>query len=67
MNQGEDSSLKQNQGAEQLDVDVSGINLTEEEKSWLSSKDLKTKNIQELTGLAVKLKIEMRRGSDVRT
>ncbi|MBN8535687.1 MAG: transcription termination factor Rho [Deltaproteobacteria bacterium] len=58
MNQGEDSSLKQNQGAEQLDVDVSGINLTEEEKSWLSSKDLKTKNIQELTGLAVKLKIE---------
>lgn len=58
MNQGEDSSLKPNQGAEQLDVDVSGINLTEEEKSWLSSKDLKTKNIQELTGLAVKLKIE---------
>ena len=55
-NPGEDLNLKQN--PETGDIDVSDINLTEEEKSWLSSKDLKTKNIQELTGLAVKLKIE---------
>ncbi|MCB0370517.1 MAG: transcription termination factor Rho, partial [Bdellovibrionales bacterium] len=52
----EDTAGKQ--AAEQAEVDVSDINLTEEEKSWLSSKDLKTKNIQELTGLAMKLKIE---------
>jgi transcription termination factor Rho len=56
-NPGDDSSIK-NAITEQSDVDVSDINLTEEEKSWLSSKDLKTKNIQELTGLAMKLKIE---------
>jgi len=42
----------------QGDVDLSDIQLTAEEKSWLSSKDLKTKNIQELTALAVKMKIE---------
>lgn len=40
------------------DVDLSDIQLTAEEKSWLSSKDLKVKNIQELTGLAIKMKIE---------
>ncbi|NUM57547.1 MAG: transcription termination factor Rho [Bdellovibrionaceae bacterium] len=55
-NPAEDLNLKQN--PETGEIDVSDINLTEEEKSWLSSKDLKTKNIQELTGLAVKLKIE---------
>lgn len=53
----DDVALK-NQGLEHADVDITGINLTDEEKSWLSSKDLKTKNIQELTGLALKLKIE---------
>jgi transcription termination factor Rho len=41
-----------------VDVDLSDIQLTDEEKSWLSSKGLKTKNIQELTGLAAKMKIE---------
>tara|TARA_B110001454_G_scaffold219198_1_gene251454 strand:- start:21289 stop:23202 length:1914 start_codon:yes stop_codon:yes gene_type:complete len=53
----EDIHLK-NQGLDGAEVDITGINLTDEEKSWLSSKDLKTKNIQELTGLALKLKIE---------
>ncbi len=51
----------QEQGAQDtshVDVDLSDILLTDEEKSWLSSKDLKTKNIQELTALAVKMKIE---------
>lgn len=40
------------------EADLADIQLTDEEKSWLSSKDLKTKNIQELTDLAFKLKIE---------
>lgn len=40
------------------DIDLADINLTEEEKSWLNSKDLKSKNIQILTDLASKLKIE---------
>ncbi len=40
------------------EIDLSDINLTEEEKSWLSSKDLKSKNITQLAELAVKLKIE---------
>lgn len=40
------------------DIDIADIKLTDEEKSWLSSKDLKTKNITELTELALKLKIE---------
>lgn len=53
----DDINLK-NQGLDGTEVDITGINLTDEEKSWLSSKDLKTKNIQELTGLALKLKIE---------
>lgn len=56
-NPGDENAIKQS-AVEQSEVDVSDINLTEEEKSWLSSKDLKTKNIQELTGLAMKLKIE---------
>ncbi|MBT4760267.1 MAG: transcription termination factor Rho, partial [Bdellovibrionaceae bacterium] len=40
------------------DVDLSDINLTDEEQKDLHSKGLKTRNIQELTTLAQKLKIE---------
>ncbi len=40
------------------EIDLSDINLTDEEKSWLSSKDLKSKNITQLSDVAVKLKIE---------
>ncbi len=40
------------------EIDLADINLNEEEKSWLNSKDLKSKNIQVLTDLASKLKIE---------
>ncbi len=40
------------------EIDLADINLSEEEKSWLNSKDLKSKNIQVLTDLASKLKIE---------
>lgn len=40
------------------DIDFTDINLTDEEKSWFNSKDLKSKNIQALTDLASKLKIE---------
>lgn len=54
----EDIQLKNGISPDGAEVDITGINLTDEEKSWLSSKDLKTKNIQELTGLAIKLKIE---------
>ncbi len=39
-------------------VDLSDINLTEEEKRDLSSKHLKSKDIRDLTQLALKLKIE---------
>ncbi|MEQ1723495.1 MAG: transcription termination factor Rho [Pseudobdellovibrio sp.] len=39
-------------------MDLADINLNEEEKSWLNSKDLKSKNIQILTDLATKLRIE---------
>lgn len=52
-----DSGLPPIQTAE-VDVDLSQINLTDEEKSWLSSKDLKSKNIGQLNELAIKLKIE---------
>ncbi|MES3037801.1 MAG: transcription termination factor Rho [Bdellovibrionota bacterium] len=37
---------------------MADIQLSEEEKSWLSSKDLKSKSITQLTELALKLKIE---------
>ena len=47
-----------NQPAQTQDVDLADIQLTDEEKSWLSSKDLKSKNITQLTELATKLKIE---------
>lgn len=46
------------QASNEPEVDLADINLTDEEKTWLSSKDLKTKNIQQLTELALKLKIE---------
>ncbi len=46
------------QGAPEVEIDLADINLTEEERSWLNSKDLKSKNIQVLTDLATKLKIE---------
>jgi transcription termination factor Rho len=42
----------------EFELDLADINLSEEEKSWLNSKDLKSKNIQVLTELAAKLKIE---------
>ena len=44
--------------AQTQDVDLADIQLTDEEKTWLSSKDLKSKNITQLTELANKLKIE---------
>lgn len=44
--------------AQTQEVDLADIQLTDEEKSWLSSKDLKSKNITQLTELATKLKIE---------
>lgn len=40
------------------EVDLNDIQLTDEEKSWLSSKDLKSKSITQMTDLARKLKIE---------
>lgn len=48
----------QHQGPPVEEIDLADINLTDEEKSWLNSKDLKSKNIQVLTDLATKLKIE---------
>lgn len=45
-------------GGHEPEIDLADINLNEEEKSWLNSKDLKSKNIQVLTDLASKLKIE---------
>jgi transcription termination factor Rho len=43
---------------ELTEADIADIRLTEEEKSWLSSKDLKSKSITQLTDFALKLKIE---------
>lgn len=43
---------------QQQEVDLSDINLTDEEKKDLNSKFLKSKDIRELTALAQKLKIE---------
>jgi transcription termination factor Rho len=42
----------------QVVVDLSDINLTDEERASLSSKNLKSKPITEMTALAIKLKIE---------
>ena len=58
---GYDDNGGQQGGAQQQhisEVDLADINLTDEEKTWLNSKDLKSKNIQQLTELANKLKIE---------
>ncbi len=43
---------------ENIEVDLADIKFTDEEKSWLSSKDLKSKSITQLSDLATKLKIE---------
>ncbi len=51
------NNTQQSQNTEP-EIDLAEINLTDEEKSWLNSKDLKSKNIQVLTDLATKLKIE---------
>ncbi|GIL17247.1 MAG: hypothetical protein BroJett040_09980 [Oligoflexia bacterium] len=40
------------------DLDLTDVVLTPEERSWLNSKDLKSRNITQLTELATKLKIE---------
>lgn len=56
--QGGHSQPPQQQGTPVEEIDLADINLTDEEKSWLNSKDLKSKNIQVLTDLATKLKIE---------
>jgi transcription termination factor Rho len=50
----DDSSIS----APVVDFDPTDIILSDEEKSWLNSKDLKIKNIQTVTELAIKLKIE---------
>ncbi len=42
----------------ETEADLADVILTAEEKSYLSSKDLKTRNIAQLTELATKLKIE---------
>ncbi len=55
-NFGDDSSISA--PSQTQDVDLADIHLTDEEKTWLSSKDLKSKNITQLTELANKLKIE---------
>lgn len=56
----ENEQPPQNQSNPQQDaeIDLADINLNDEEKSWLNSKDLKSKNIQVLTDLATKLRIE---------
>lgn len=55
----DDMGPQDDQAANQnIEVDLADINLSDEEKSWLNSKDLKSKNIQQLTDLALKLKIE---------
>lgn len=54
----DDDNQPEVQGVQHEDFDLSDVNLSEEEKSWLSSKDLKSKVIQQLTELATKLKIE---------
>ncbi len=46
------------EGNGSVELDLSDINLTEEERRDLNSKFLKSKDIRELTALALKLKIE---------
>jgi transcription termination factor Rho len=45
-------------GVSEAELDLSDVTLTAEEKSWLNSKDLKSKNITQMLELATKLKIE---------
>jgi transcription termination factor Rho len=52
--QSDDAPLDENQKP----VDLSEINLTDEERKELNSKNLKSKDIRDLTQLALKLKIE---------
>lgn len=52
----DDISVSEN--GQNYEVDLAEINLTDAEKSELNSKDLKSKNIGDLTNLALKLKIE---------
>jgi len=54
----DDSSPSGDNSQQDQDIDLTDIVLTPEEKSWLSSKDLKTRNITQLTELASKMKIE---------
>ncbi len=54
----EDHHLSANSDGSNYEVDLAEINLTDAEKSELNSKDLKSKNIGDLTTLALKLKIE---------
>jgi transcription termination factor Rho len=56
MNSG--GSPDQGQAGENHEVDLADVVLTAEEKSVLSAKDLKTRNITQLTELATKMKIE---------
>lgn len=56
--QGEELGPQDDTPVVQNEADLTDINLSDEEKSWLNSKDLKSKNIQQLTELALKLKIE---------
>ncbi len=44
--------------AQDTEIDWSQINLTDEEKTWLNSKDLKSKGITQILELGNKLKIE---------
>jgi len=48
----------ESQSVPEQEVDLNDVALSVEEKSWLNSKDLKTRNITQLTELASKLKIE---------
>lgn len=57
-NRGPQDDVAHDSGIQEQEVDLSEINLTDEEKSWLSSKDLKSKSITQLTELGIKVKIE---------
>ena len=52
------NSRDDEESQQQEEVDLSDITLTEEEKSWLNSKDLKSRPIHDLNNFAQKLKIE---------
>lgn len=56
--QAHQDDMSANESGQNYEVDLAEINLTDAEKSELNSKDLKSKNIGDLTNLALKLKIE---------